>query len=54
MKGEHRVPARGRFTVKLMKLKFSGCSLVGRRGGWFANRKHFYASISGELKEEVS
>ena len=25
-----------------------------KKGDWFANRKHFYASISGELKEEVS
>lgn len=54
MKGEHRVSARGRFTVKLMKLKFYGCSLAGRRGGRFTNRKHFYAGISGELNEEVS
>lgn len=33
VKGEHGVPARGRFSMKLMKLKLYGCSLEGRKGG---------------------
>lgn len=33
MKREHRVPARGRLTMKLMKFKLDGCSLEGMRGG---------------------
>lgn len=42
--------------MKLMKLELCGCSACRdqKKGDWFANRKHFYASISGELKEEVS
>ena len=33
VKREHRVPARGRFTMKLMKFQLYGCSLEGMRGG---------------------
>ena len=33
VEGEHGVPARGRFSMKLMKLKLYGCSLEGRKGG---------------------